>query len=151
AGVWAGGATALSLLGWAMAYAGLRVRPTNAPLYPLGAAIAARTCVRRALRGGRGRWKGREERAEGRTAAGRWRGLRAGGGGAGRRVRARAGHRRAAGWPGVRARPPDHPEMVRAWGSGAPPPGSLRELHLHPVRDDPGLVAAVQEQLHRSP
>ena len=71
AGVWAGGATALSLLGWTMAYAGLRVRPTNAPLYPLGAAIAAWIFVRSALRGGRVRWKGREYRVEGGSAVGR--------------------------------------------------------------------------------
>ena len=70
-GVWAGGATALSLLGWAMAYAGLRVRPTNAPLYPLGAAIAAWIFIRSALRGGRVRWKGREYRVEGGSAVGR--------------------------------------------------------------------------------
>src|SRR5690606_10452977 len=60
AAAWAAGATALSLLGWAIVYARFRVRPTNAVLYALGAAIAAVIFARSALRGGRVRWKGRE-------------------------------------------------------------------------------------------
>lgn len=64
AAAWAGGATALSLLGWAIVYARFRVRPTNAVLYALGAVVAAWIFVRSALRGGRVRWKGREYRVE---------------------------------------------------------------------------------------
>jgi len=64
AAAWAAGATALSLLGWAIVYARLRVRPTNAVLYALGAMVAAWIFVRSALRGRRVRWKGREYRVE---------------------------------------------------------------------------------------
>ena len=64
AAAWAGGATALSLLGWAIVYARFRVRPTSAVLYALGAVVAAWIFVRSALRGGRVRWKGREYRVE---------------------------------------------------------------------------------------
>jgi chlorobactene glucosyltransferase len=64
AAAWAAGATALSIVGWAIVYARLRVRPTNAVLYALGAMVAVWIFVRSALRGGRVRWKGREYRVE---------------------------------------------------------------------------------------